>query len=106
MENPLHDGYHLCPRSRVPGNMHKTHRNFRLPKPKAGYPHLPNVRTTTHERGNDFQGWAIYTDGGTRIVDGETVAGRGAIARSLHGRIDLMFGPVATTEAHLAFSGA
>ena len=33
--------------------------NFRLPKPKARYPHLPNVRTTTRERGNDFQGWAI-----------------------------------------------
>ena len=28
------------------------------------------------------------------------------ISRSLHGRIDIMFGPVATTEAHLAFSGA
>ena len=49
--------------------------NFRLPKPKARCPHLPNVRITTHERGNDFQGWATYTDGGTRIVDGETLAG-------------------------------
>ena len=39
------------------------HRSFRLPKPKARYPHLPNVRTTTRERSNDFQGWAIYTDG-------------------------------------------
>ena len=37
--------------------------NFRLQ-------HLPNVRTTTRERGNDFQGWAICTDGGTRVVDG------------------------------------
>ena len=37
--------------------------NFRLPKAKARYPHLPNVRTTTRERGNDFQGWAIYSDG-------------------------------------------
>ena len=46
--------------------------NFRLPKPKARYPHLPNVRTTTRERGNDFQVWAIFTDGGTRLVDGET----------------------------------
>ena len=31
-------------------------RNFRLPKSKARYPHLPNVRITTRERGNDFQG--------------------------------------------------
>ena len=46
--------------------------NFRLPKPKARYPHLPNVRATTRERGDDFQEWAIYTDGCTRIVDGET----------------------------------
>ena len=30
--------------------------NFRLPKPKARYPHLPNVRTTTRERGNVFSG--------------------------------------------------
>ena len=28
------------------------------------------------------------------------------ISRSLHGRIDVMFGPVVTTEAHLAFSCA
>ena len=30
------------------------HRNFRLPTPKARYPHLPNVRATTRERGKDF----------------------------------------------------
>ena len=44
--------------------------NFRLPKSKARYPHLPNVRTTTREKGNDFQG--IYTEGGSRFVNGET----------------------------------
>ena len=49
--------------------------NFRLPEPKARCPHLLNVRTTTRERGNDFQGRAIYTDGCTRVVDGETFAG-------------------------------
>ena len=43
---------------------------------------------------------------GTRVVNGETLAGWGVIARSLHGRIDIMFGPAITTEAHLAFSGA
>ena len=81
-------------------------KNFRLPKPKARYPHLPNARTTTRERGNDFQGWPIYTDVCTRVVNGETLAGWGVIARSLHRRIDIMFGPVITTEAHPAFSGA
>ena len=39
------------------------HQKFRLPAAKARYPHLPNSRTTTRERGNDFQGWAVYTDG-------------------------------------------
>ena len=47
-----------------------------------------------------------FQTGGTCVVDGETVAGWGAIARSHHGRKDIMFGPVVTTEAHLAFSGA
>ena len=77
-------------------------RNFRLPKPKARHPHLPNVRTTTRESGNDFQGWAIYRDGCTRVVDGDWCA----IARSPNGRINIMFGPVITSEAHLAFPGA
>ena len=72
---------------------HKTH--VCGPTPKARYPHLPNDRTTTRQKGYDFQGWAIYTDGGTCAVDGETQAGRGAIARS----------PLSPPRAHLAFSG-
>ena len=40
---------------------------FRLPAANARYPHLTNGRTATRERGNDFQGWAIYTDEGTRL---------------------------------------
>ena len=39
-------------------------------------------------------------------MDAETLAGWGVIARSLHGRIDIMFDPVVSTEAHLAFSVA
>ena len=78
--------------------------NFRLPKRKAKHPHLPNVRIT-RERGNDLQRWAICTGGCTRVVDGETFAGWGASARSTDGRIDIMFSPFITTEAHLAFSG-
>ena len=82
------------------------HQNFRLPKFKARYPYLPIARSTTRERGGDYCGRAIHTDGGTRVADGETLAGWGVISRSPHGRIDVMFGPVVTTEAHLAFSGA
>ena len=82
------------------------HQKFRFPAAKAKYPHLPNSRTTTPEKGNDFHGWAVYTDGGTRSADGETLATWGAVARSLEGRIYVMFGPVITTEAHLACAGA
>ena len=80
------------------------HKNFWLPKPKARYPYLPNARSITRERGNDFQGSAIYTDGGIRVVNGETFAGWGAIARFPNGRMDTMFGPVNTTEALRPFT--
>ena len=79
---------------------------FRLPSAKARYPHHPNVRTTTRETGNDLQAWTIFSDGCSRVVDGETLPGWGVISRSPQGRIDTMFGPVNTTEAQLAFSGA
>ena len=38
------------------------HHNFQLPKPKSRYPCLPNARSITRERGNDYCGWATYTD--------------------------------------------
>ena len=57
--------------------------NFRLPKPEASFPYLPNARSTTRERGNDYRGWAFHTDGGTRVENGETLAGWGVISRSL-----------------------
>ena len=82
------------------------HHTFWLPKPKSRYPFLPNDRSITKELGHDYHGWAISTDGGTRVVGGETFAGWGVISRSPHGRIYVMFGPVVTVEAHLAFSGA
>ena len=50
------------------------HQNFQLPKPKARDPNLPNARSITLERGNHYHGWAIDSDGGTRVVDGETLA--------------------------------
>ena len=79
---------------------------FRLSAAKDRYPHFSHVRTTISEKGNVFQVWDICTDGGTRLADGETLAGRGAVARSLHGKMHVMFGQVITTEAHLAFAGA
>ena len=93
----------ICLTGHTPATLHS---KIPLPAAKARYAHLPNARATTREKGNDFQGWAIYTDGGTRSADGETLARWGAVARSLHGRIYVMFGPVFTTEAHLVFSGA
>ena len=36
-------------------------------------------------------------DGGTRVVDGETLAGWSVISRSPRGRIYVMFGPVIIT---------
>ena len=110
-KDSLNDGHHshahvhqaTCLAQHFPG---VPHHNFRLPKPKSRYPYLPNARSITRERRNDYRGWAIYTDGGTRAVDGETLAGWGVISRSHHGRIDVMFGPVVPTEARLAFSGA
>ena len=72
--------------------------SFRLPKPKSRYPFLANDRSITKELGHDYHGWAIFSDGGTRVVDGETFAGCGVISRSPHGRIYVMFGPVVTAR--------
>ena len=82
------------------------HHAFRLHRPKSRYPFLPNGRSLSKELGHDYHGWAIYTDGGTRVVDGETFAGWCVVSRSPHGRIYVMLGRVVTTEAHVAFSGA
>ena len=82
------------------------HRSFGLPKPKFRYPHLLKDRSVTKELGNDYHGWAIYTDGGTRVVDGEILAGRCVISRSPRERIFVLSGPVTANETHLAFSGA
>ena len=62
----------MCLAQHFPGVPHHT---FRLPKPKSRYPYFPNGRSITSELGNDYHGWATYTDGGTRVVDGETLAG-------------------------------
>ena len=93
----------VCLVMHFPGVPHHT---FRLPKPKCRYPYHPNDRSITREPGNDYHGWAIYTDGGIRVVDGEIFAVWSVISRSPRGRIFVLLGPVITNEAHLAFSGA
>ena len=67
---------------------------FRHPKLKSRYPNLPNDLYIISERGNEYHGWTIYTNGGTRVVDGETLAGWGVISRYPRGRIFVLFGPV------------
>ena len=73
---------------------------------KARYPNLPNSRTTTREKKQRLARMGHYTDGGTRVSEGETSAGWSAVARSPHGRLYIMFGQVVTTEAHLAYARA
>ena len=59
-----------------------------------------------HVKATTFQGRVIYTEEGARVPEGETSAGWDAVARSPDGRPDIMFGPVFTTEAHLACAEA
>ena len=89
-----------CLSRRVPAILEK----IRLLKPKARYPFPMLVPKHVKEAMISEDGPFIQTR--VRVVDGEIFAGWGVIARSHHGRIDIMFGPVVTTEAHLAFSGA
>ena len=80
------------------------HRNFRLPKAKAR--HIFSTFVPQYVKEARFPTVGHHTDGCTRVVNGKILAVPGVIARSPHGRIGIMFGPVITTEAHPAFSGA
>ena len=93
----------ICLAMHFPGVPRHT---FRLPKPKSRYPLLPMIVPLQKNLAMIIMGGLSYTDGGTRVVDGEILAGWGVISRSPRGRIFVLFGPVITTEAHLAFSGA
>ena len=66
----------------------------RLSKPNIRI--SPNIRTTTREKGNDFQGWAVRTDGRTCVSEGETTAGWGAVAAP-GGKLFITFGVVLTS---------
>ena len=66
----------------------------RLSKPNIRI--SPNIRTTTREKGNDFQGWAVQTDGRTCVSEGETTAGWGAVAAP-GGKLFITFGVVLTS---------
>ena len=73
-------------------------RNFRLQKTKTSFRIFLMLVPQHVKETMVCEDGAIHTDGCTRVVDGETVAGWGVIARSLHGRIDIMHGLVVTTE--------
>ena len=71
-----HHKHHPCVRLRVPNNFSCNALSWR---PTPHFPTFesqvqvsifPNDRSPTRV-GNDYHGWPIYTDGGTRIVDGE-----------------------------------
>ena len=85
----VHAYHAICLAMHLPG---VPHRSFTLPKPKSRFPHLLIDRTITRELTTEFHGWAIYTDGGTLVVDGETLAGWSVISRSSRGRIFVLFG--------------
>ena len=76
---------------------------FRLPRPstRTFQPIAPprGKKATTFRDGR-----VVFTDGRSHVS--ETTAGWGAVARSPDGKLYVMFGPVITTEAHLAFAGA
>ena len=65
-------GYQVtCPTRHMPA---VPRLNFRLPEPKARYPHLSIVRQREKEAMTS-QGGAIFCDGSTCFVGGETFAG-------------------------------
>ena len=94
----VHAYQSLCPVGRP---FDFPHQRFRLPFVKAKYRISLNIRTTTREKGNDFQGWTVHTGGRTCVSEGETTAGWGVVARSPDGKLFITFGVVFTTETHL-----
>ena len=68
----------------------------RLPRPGT----QTSPTSATRNEGDGYKGRAVFTDGGTHTIDGETTAGWGAVARSPNGRQDI------TTDADLAHAGA
>ena len=91
----------ICLAMHLPSAPHHT---FRLPKPKSGYSYFPNDRSITRELGNDYHGWSIFSDGGTRVVGGEIFAGWSVI--SLMGASLSCLVPWLPPRLHLVFSGA
>ena len=92
MKNPFHDSHHACLCRRVPGNMpyltHACNPASELSLAKAQSQISASSQCSYHNERKR------QSDGCTRLADGETLAGWSAAARSLRGRIDVMFGPV------------
>ena len=88
-ENPLHDGYHSCPHSRIPGNMsNKTHAcspASELPLdegPRQISASPPTFVLQHAKEAMNSKDWPSMLTGCTRLVNGETLAGWDAVARS------------------------
>ena len=75
---------------------------FRLLDAKVRFPYLPNVRTTTRERGNDFHGGLSTLTGVLALLMVKHLP-NGVLShdRSPHRRIDVVFAPVITTGARV-----
>ena len=112
-KDPLYDGYHTCLRTRISSDMSiKTHACSPAPElPLTSS--TPDIRTFPMLVAQHVKEAMIY-EGGPFIKTGVlasrmvklSLGGWSVIARSFRGRIGVMFGPVITTEAHLASSGA
>ena len=55
----------ICLGMPSPGVPHFAFPLFRL---KSRYSFLPNDRSLSKDLGHDYRGWALFTDGGTRVV--------------------------------------
>ena len=101
-ENPLHDGNHssLCPRVPIhlPGKTCAYDPQSKIPSADC----QGQMSASPQHWYHNTRKRQCFLGVGTRLADGETCAGWGAVARSPHG-IDITFGPVITTEALLAF---
>ena len=102
-----------CPTRHMPAVLRL---NFRLPKPNARYPLLPTF-VPQHVKE------AMISEDGPSILTGvvalwmvklllvgvpslDLLMEENVMFGPVKGRIDIIFGPVITTEAHLAFAGA
>ena len=111
-EDPLYHGYHSCLRPCISKDMSiKMHAGYpgkKFPSPEA----QRQVSVSSQYSSSTTRRRAMISEDGPFIQTRYSLrrwwnpGWVGVIERSLHQRTNLMFGPVVTTEAHLAFSGS